>query len=110
MPKAEVVEALAFVGTVTAIVVTAITLFGGWGYAIHEYGWFLGLAFGWIPSAIIAAMVFGVLWLLFIIIPEKAPSLVFVSCAAVIACDLALLASFIFVGFWVLRFFGLLMR
>jgi hypothetical protein len=32
------------------------TFLACWGYAIAAYGWFLGLAFGWVPSAIIAVI------------------------------------------------------
>ena len=38
-----------------------LTFVGCWIYAIAEWGWFLGIAFGWIPSAIIGVIV-GVLW------------------------------------------------
>lgn len=34
-----------------------MTFLFGWGYAIYQYGWFLGLAFGWVPAGIIAAIV-----------------------------------------------------
>ena len=36
--------------------VAIIVFFGCWVYAVAEAGWFLGLAFGWIPSVIIAAI------------------------------------------------------
>jgi len=38
-----------------------------WWYATYKYDWFLGIAFGWVPSAIIAALA-GFLWP-FIVIP-----------------------------------------
>ena len=42
--------------------ITAFIIFiACWIYAIAAYGWFLGIAFGWIPSLIIAAIV-GALW------------------------------------------------
>ena len=70
-------------GTGVAIVgclVGGVTFLGCWAYAIATYGWFLGLAFGWIPAAIIAYIVgsiagllwplvllavFGLIWLIF---------------------------------------------
>lgn len=39
-----------------AFLVGGATFIGCWWYAISTYGWFLGLAFGWFPSAIIAAI------------------------------------------------------
>jgi hypothetical protein len=41
---------------IITFIVTAVTFFGCWAYAIAEYGWFLGLALGWIPSLIIAGI------------------------------------------------------
>lgn len=38
--------------------VAAGVFFGGWAYAVETYGWFLGGAFGWFPSAILAAFAF----------------------------------------------------
>lgn len=38
-----------------------IVFLGCWVYAIATWGWFLGLAFGWIPAAIIGAIA-GFLW------------------------------------------------
>lgn len=82
-----------------------------WGYAIHEYGWYIGLAFGWIPSAIIAGMLFGLAWVLFFYIPTKAQPLLFLSRGAAILIKLCVWA-FIFFAlygvYWVARFFGLL--
>lgn len=45
------------------------TFLGCWGYAISSWGWFLGLAFGWVPSVIIAiiAVVLSPLLFLFLI-------------------------------------------
>jgi hypothetical protein len=43
--------ALVFAG-----LVGVATFFGCWIYAIATYGWFLGLALGWIPSLIIASI------------------------------------------------------
>ena len=34
----------------------ALVFLGSWIYAITEWGWFLGLSLGWIPSAILVAM------------------------------------------------------
>lgn len=44
-----------------------VSLFWGWIYAIEQYGFFLGFAFGWIPAAIIGLLL-GIgwpIWLLF---------------------------------------------
>ena len=42
------------------LLVTFGVFFGCWYYAVTEYGWFLGGALGWIPSAMFA---FAALWL-----------------------------------------------
>lgn len=55
---------------ITGLLVGIPTFFGCWIYAVVEYGWFLGLAFGWIPSLIIAyiaGFVAGALWPLLLI-------------------------------------------
>jgi len=55
---------------IVGVLVGIVTFFGCWIYAIDTYGWFLGLAFGWIPSAIIAFIVgalAGALWPLLLI-------------------------------------------
>ena len=41
---------------VTSISVIA-TFLGAWAYAVSAWGWFLGLALGWVPSAIFAVAV-----------------------------------------------------
>ncbi len=51
-------EYLEFVISIARVIFPLATFLGGWGYAIHEYGWFLGLAFGWIPSAILAVFAY----------------------------------------------------
>ena len=40
-----------------AVVVGVVTFLGCWIYAIATYGWFLGLAFGWIPALIITIII-----------------------------------------------------
>lgn len=35
--------------------------FGGWIYCAQTYGFLFGFGLGWLPSAILAAIVFGVL-------------------------------------------------
>ena len=47
----------AAVGAVTGAIAALITLIGGWWYAIANFGWFLGLSLGWIPSAIFALVI-----------------------------------------------------
>jgi hypothetical protein len=42
-----------------------VTFLASWGYAIAEYGWFLGLGIGWFPAGVIAlfaALLLGLLW------------------------------------------------
>ena len=48
------------IGVASGFIVGGLTFFGCWLYAIQSWGWFLGIAFGWLPSAIIAVIV-GVL-------------------------------------------------
>lgn len=38
-----------------------VVFLGCWIYAIATWGWFLGIAFGWIPAAIIGVIA-GFLW------------------------------------------------
>lgn len=48
--------------------VTWVLVFlGAWAYAIATYGWFLGLALGWIPAAIIGALA-GAVWPLWVLL------------------------------------------
>lgn len=42
-------------------IVAALAFLPAWGYAIAQFGWFLGIAFGWIPAALFAG-VMGLLW------------------------------------------------
>ena len=46
----------AFLG-ITAFLLGLVTFVACWAYAIITWGWFLGLAFGWIPAGIIAYIV-----------------------------------------------------
>ncbi len=92
------------------LVVSIITVLGGWGYAIHEYGWFMGLAFGWIPASIIAAMILGVFWVVYFAIPKSAPNLIFVPTIVSFACRLGFVALIAYAVFWVLRVLGVLLR
>lgn len=50
------------------ILTVVLTFFGCWIYAIVAYGWFLGLALGWIPSLIIALIVGVVFPIIFFLI------------------------------------------
>ena len=45
------------IGSVLGVLVGGLTFLGCWLYAIQSWGWFLGIAFGWIPAAIIAVIV-----------------------------------------------------
>lgn len=40
----------------SAIGAVVLIFFGAWIYAIFQWGWFLGISLGWIPSAILAAV------------------------------------------------------
>ncbi len=44
------------IGVFVGIGVGIITFFGVWIAAILQWGWLLGIAFGWFPAAIIAAI------------------------------------------------------
>ena len=92
-----------------AFALVVLTFLACWGYAIHEYSWFLGIAFGWIPSAIIAAMFGGLCWWAFIYIPWNAPSLLFITLVVAIFVEIVAIvvifsALFYFV-MWVLQLF-----
>ena len=98
-------------GTLVMYLATSLAFLLCWGYAIHEYGWFIGLAFGWIPSAIIGIMLFGLTWVLFIYIPQKARPLLFLSRGAAILiklCVWALIFFALYGVYRVARFLGLL--
>lgn len=41
-----------------------ITFLGGWASAVGSWGWLLGIAFGWIPAAIVALLAGAVAWVL----------------------------------------------
>jgi hypothetical protein len=45
--------------------VGVVAFFASWIYAISTYGWFLGLSLGWIPSIIIAFVLYWLTPLLF---------------------------------------------
>lgn len=55
-----------------SVIVSIVVLIGCWLYSISEWGWLLGIAFGWIPSLIIALMAafisYFIWWLLLVII------------------------------------------
>ena len=42
-----------------AALMALIIFFGCWIYAIASFGLFIGLAFGWIPAAIITILFYG---------------------------------------------------
>ena len=92
-----------------ALALVVLTFLACWGYAVNEYGWFLGMAFGWIPSAIIAAMLGGVCWWAFVYIPWESPGLLFLSIGVAIIVQLAsfaiLMGAVIWLGTWIWRLF-----
>lgn len=46
------------------VVVGSLTFVGSWLGAIKSWGWLLGIAFGWIPAGIVAAMAGVLAWAL----------------------------------------------
>lgn len=50
------------------IVVAVIAFCGSWIYCIAEYGYLLGFGLGWLPSIILAALIYAIIrylwWLL----------------------------------------------
>jgi hypothetical protein len=49
------------------VIVVILTFLGSWGYCIAQYGYLMGVGFGWIPS-IIVAIVAGFLWPLILVV------------------------------------------
>lgn len=48
-----------------------VVFFGAWAYCVAEYGFLIGVSFGWFPSAICATLAFGLvryLWPIFILV------------------------------------------
>lgn len=68
MSSSEDDEYLEFVIAIARVILPVVAFFGGWGYAINEYGWFLGLSLGWIPSAILAVFAYFLAPLLVVIL------------------------------------------
>ena len=53
------------------VICTVLAFFGSWIYCVSEYGYLLGFGLGWLPSAILAAIIYGViryLWWLVILL------------------------------------------
>lgn len=51
-------------GAIFGGLVAVVVFLVGWGSAVNSWGWLLGLAFGWIPAAIVAAMAGAIAWAL----------------------------------------------
>lgn len=49
-------------GRLLGALVAIVAFVVGWGSAVKSWGWLLGLAFGWIPAAIVAAMAGALAW------------------------------------------------
>lgn len=49
-------------GRIFGGLVGLITFIGVWVATVHSWGWILGIAFGWLPSAIIAALAGLLAW------------------------------------------------
>lgn len=47
-----------------AAAVAVVTFLGGWVSAVGSWGWLLGIAFGWIPAAIVGLLAGAVAWAL----------------------------------------------
>lgn len=90
-----------------ALALVALTFLACWGYTVNEYGWFLGAAFGWIPSAIIAGMLGTLCWLAFVHVPWNTPSLLFITLLVAILVEIVtavlVFGCLFFLATWVLR-------
>ena len=51
-----------WIGRVLGVLAGAAVFLGGWFDAVSSWGWLLGLAFGWIPAAIVGAMAGVLVW------------------------------------------------
>jgi hypothetical protein len=68
MEEGDVIRIIAhWVGLVCAV----LGFFGSWAYCTSEYGYLLGFGLGWLPSAILAAIIYAVIrymwWLLILL-------------------------------------------
>jgi hypothetical protein len=43
-----------------------VTFLGAWAYCAMAYGFLLGFGFGWLPAVILAFIVAGAVWLLWL--------------------------------------------
>lgn len=53
------------IGGSLGIIPAIVTFFGSWWYCVDAYGYLFGFGLGWIPSALLAAivlLVFAILW------------------------------------------------
>lgn len=50
------------IGLILGLFTSALTFLGSWIYCIITYGFLFGVGLGWLPSAIVAAVVFGVMY------------------------------------------------
>ena len=92
-----------------ALALVVLAFLACWGYAVNEYGWFLGMAFGWIPSAIIAGMFGSLCWWAFIHIPWNTPSLILITVLVAVLVEIVTAILFFgglfFFTMWFLRLF-----
>ena len=51
---------LANIGGCLGSLAALIAFFGSWFYCVSEYGYLFGFGLGWLPSLILAAIVFAV--------------------------------------------------
>jgi len=55
--KTEVSFVVTILLLIFRILLLAGIFFACWTYAVINYGWFIGIAFGWIPSGIITLLI-----------------------------------------------------
>lgn len=51
------------VGFYVGCAVAVVSFLSGWIYAISSWGFFLGVAFGWLPAALVAIILGGLAWI-----------------------------------------------
>lgn len=51
-----------FIGALSGGIAAFLTFIGSWIYCIATYGYLFGVGLGWLPSMIVAAVVYGVMY------------------------------------------------
>jgi hypothetical protein len=57
-------EGYKLTSTIIASISSVLIFIGSYVYCIATYGFLFGVGLGWLPSAIVAFIAFGVVWLL----------------------------------------------